>query len=86
MTKTTTVRARVEPELKDKVEDVFSQLGLTTSDAITLFLNQVVLVGGLPFPVRVPNKETRKALAEADSGQNRKTYATVDEMNKDLLG
>jgi DNA-damage-inducible protein J len=85
MAKTTTVRARVEPELKDTVEDVFAQLGLTTSDAITLFLNQVALVGGLPFPVQVPNKETQKAIAEAKSGKKRKTYATVEEMNKEIL-
>lgn len=85
MTKTATVRARVEPELKKNVEGVFSKLGLTTSDAITLFLNQVALVGGLPFPVRVPNKETLKALAEAKSDKKLKTYATVKEMNEELL-
>ncbi|MCA9002761.1 MAG: type II toxin-antitoxin system RelB/DinJ family antitoxin [Planctomycetes bacterium] len=85
MAKTTTVRARVEPELKDTVEQVFSQLGLTTSDAITIFLNQVALVGGLPFPVRIPNKETRAAIAEARDGKAGKTYATVEEMTRDLL-
>ena len=85
MAKTTTVRARVEPELKETVESVLSRLGLSTSDAITLFLNQVALVGGLPFPVQIPNKETEKAIAEAQGAKKRKTYATVEEMNKALL-
>ena len=53
--------------------------------AITLLMKQIALLGGLPFPVRIPNAETREAIAEAHRPENRKTYATVQEMNKDLL-
>ncbi len=84
MAKTSTVRARVEPELKDVVEGVFSRLGLTTSDAITLFLNQVALVDGLPFPVRIPNKQTRRAIADAKANRGMKTFATAEELFKEL--
>ncbi len=85
MAKTETVRARVEPELKHDVEMVLSKLGLTTSDAITLLMKQITLTGGLPFPVRIPNRETRGAIAEARSGKNRKVYATFKEMADDVL-
>ena len=55
--KETTVRARVDSELKAEAEEVFKQLGLTTSLAITLYLKQVVLRQGLPFAVEIPGTE-----------------------------
>ncbi|GJM09146.1 MAG: hypothetical protein DHS20C11_14220 [Lysobacteraceae bacterium] len=56
--KETTVRARVDSELKAEAEEVFKQLGLTTSLAITLYLKQVVLRQGLPFAVEIPGAES----------------------------
>jgi len=46
----TVVRARIDPSLKTDVEAVFDALGLSTSEAIRLFLSQVSLRKGLPFP------------------------------------
>jgi DNA-damage-inducible protein J len=65
MSKTETVRARVEPELKRGAEAVLKKMGLTSSEAITLFLTQVKLTKSLPFPVRMPNKATRRAIKDA---------------------
>ena len=48
------VRARVESSFKNDTEKVFDKLGLTTTEAIRLFLAQVKLRGGLPFEVRLP--------------------------------
>lgn len=63
--KTSDVRSRVEPELKDSANEVLAQLGLTLSDGIRLFLRQVVASGGLPFDVKVPNAATLVAMDEA---------------------
>jgi DNA-damage-inducible protein J len=52
--KTTTVRARIEPQLKHDVESVLSQLGLSFSEAIELFLRQIKLNNGIPFDIRIP--------------------------------
>ncbi len=84
MTKTETVRARIEPELKRDAEAVLSELGLSTSEAITLFLRQVTLRQGLPFPVNIPNQETRKAIAEARGRVDLETYATVEEWSDEM--
>jgi DNA-damage-inducible protein J len=59
MTKSSTIRARIEPDLKGKAEHIFQQLGLTTTQAITLFYKQVELKKGLPFDVAIPNEVTR---------------------------
>ena len=68
MSKTGYITARVEPKLKASAGKVLNKVGVSTSDAITMFLRQVVLQGGLPFEVRLPNAETRKAIEELESG------------------
>jgi DNA-damage-inducible protein J len=70
MPKTGTIRARVEPRLKSKAEQVFSRLGLTTTQAITLFYKQVELRNGLPFEVAVPNQTTRRTFDHTDAGRD----------------
>ena len=70
MNKSAMIRARVDPVLKDEVEDVFEKLGLSTTQAITLFYQQVRLNQGLPFEVRIPNAVTRQTFAETDAGEN----------------
>jgi DNA-damage-inducible protein J len=77
MNKTETIRARVEPKLKREAEAVLRKIGLTSSEAITLFLTQVTLTKGLPFPLRVPNKETKRAIEEARAGKNLETFDSV---------
>lgn len=52
--RTSNVFARVEPELKENAEAVLSQLGIPMSNAIGIFLKQVVLQQGLPFSVVIP--------------------------------
>ena len=86
MAKTETIRARVDAKLKAQAEEVLERLGLTASEAIRLFYKQVTLQKGLPFEVRIPNAETRKALREADAGKNLSAYSTVDAMFDDVLG
>ncbi len=63
--KTTDVRSRIEPEIKDRAIEVLASCGLNLSDAIRLFLRQVVVQQGLPFEVKVPNATTRAAMLEA---------------------
>jgi DNA-damage-inducible protein J len=69
MTKSAMIRARVDPELKEDAEGVFLALGLTVTQAITLFYQQVKWQQGLPFPVRIPNETTRRTFEETDAGE-----------------
>jgi DNA-damage-inducible protein J len=79
MAKTETVRARVEPELKRDAEAILRKIGLTSSEAITLFLTQIKLSNGLPFPVGVPNRKTRQAIRQGRSGKAVETFDSVAE-------
>ena len=82
MGKTETIRARVEPRLKRDAEAILKRIGLTSSEAITLFLTQVKLTKGLPFPLRVPNAETRRAIREARERKDLETFDTVSDWAK----
>ncbi|SDO27719.1 DNA-damage-inducible protein J [Eubacterium maltosivorans] len=57
MAKTASVFARVEPEVKQQAERVLNQLGVPMSNAVDMFLRQVVLSGGIPFDVKIPVKK-----------------------------
>ena len=60
MAKETTVRARIDEDLKAEAEDILKQLGLTTSQAINLYFSQIVLQRGMPFDVRLPDEKKKK--------------------------
>ena len=55
MEKTATLNLRVNPTLKQDAESVLGRLGIPMSTAVDMFLNQIVLVGGIPFAVTLPN-------------------------------
>ncbi len=78
MAKTQMIRARIEPDLKQQAEDVLEALGMTPTEAITLFYTQVKLHRGLPFVVRIPNATTRKAMREARAGRKLTTWNSVE--------
>ena len=80
MAKTATIRARIEPELKWQAEELFAQLGLSVTQAITLFYRQVTLQKGLPFAVRIPNAETLQALRQARDGKGLSEYSSLEEL------
>ncbi len=84
MAKTSTIAARIDPELKNRVERVFSGLGLTSSQAITLFYKQVELQQGLPFIVRIPRDLTLEALEDARSRRDMEGFNTVEDLFDDL--
>ena len=84
MAKTAMIMARTEPELKADTEKILKKLGLSTTDAINLFLSQVRLHKGLPFEVKIPNKTTRETLKKTDEGEELVKCKDTDDMFKKL--
>ena len=82
MGKTQTVRARIEPKLKRSAEAVLKKIGLTSSEAITLFYTQIKLTNGLPFPLRVPNMETKRAIREARARKDVESFESASAWTK----
>lgn len=84
MAKTATLSTRIDPELKGNVEQIFTALGLTTAQAITIFFKQVEMHKGLPFNVRIFNPETIAALDESENYHQLKPYDNLDELFAEL--
>jgi len=64
------INARIESDLKKDVEAILKQLGLSATQAITMYYQQIKLNKGLPFEVRIPNDETKKVIEESRRGVN----------------
>ena len=64
MARTANVFARVEPDLKEQAEQVLNQLGIPMSNAVGMFLKQIVLQRGIPFEMKLPSYEEPIAYQE----------------------
>ena len=54
MGKSTNLYIRVEPSVKENAETILTQLGIPMSNAVGMFLKQVILRRGIPFEVTLP--------------------------------
>ncbi|MHB0953031.1 MAG: type II toxin-antitoxin system RelB/DinJ family antitoxin [Allorhizobium sp.] len=79
----TVVRARIDTATKDQATEALAAMGLSVSDAIRLLLVRVAADKEFPFPVKVPNATTRKAMAKLEKGKGQR-FASADELFKDL--
>jgi DNA-damage-inducible protein J len=82
--KTRMIHARIEPRLLQSAARVFSKIGISTTEAIRLFLKQVELHEGLPFPITVPNAQTVAAMMEANNPAVLKRYRSFRELRKKI--
>lgn len=81
--KTAAVNARIAPELKEDVESILARLGVTTTQAINMYFEQIRMNKGLPFAVKIPNAETLQAMKEAESGELEPL--DLEQLRKDMV-
>jgi DNA-damage-inducible protein J len=75
----TYVRARIDTATKERAAAALEAMGLSISDAIRILMLRVADEQRLPFEVKVPNATTRKAIAELEAGQGKRS-ANVDDL------
>ncbi|NBC64881.1 MAG: type II toxin-antitoxin system RelB/DinJ family antitoxin [Bacteroidetes bacterium] len=83
-TKSTTVRARLEPKLKKETELIFEELGINTTEAIRIFFKQVKLQRGLPFEMKIPNEITEDVILDAKARKKGSSFESSEELFEDL--
>ena len=80
MAKSANLYARIEPDVKEKAEDILAALGIPASNAITMFYKQIILQRGLPFAVKLPEMQPvdmSKLTAEQLDAEIEKGYADM---------
>lgn len=77
------VRARIDEEVKKNAEEIFDDIGITTSQAINIFFKKVIRERGIPFELKLPTKRLENSIKEAKSNQTVK-YSSIDEMMEDF--
>ena len=77
------VRARIDENVKKNAEDIFGEIGLTTSQAINIFFKKVISERGIPFELKVPSDRLKHSIKEAVEQKTVK-YNDINEMIKDL--
>ena len=74
--KTSTFQFRINPEVRERAEEVYAGCGLTLTDAINIFIQQSLNAGGFPFPVTAENAEyvraeaMKRLMKELDEGRS----------------
>ncbi|MBI1884346.1 MAG: type II toxin-antitoxin system RelB/DinJ family antitoxin [Chlamydiae bacterium] len=84
MNKTATIHARIEPHLKNEAEGLLHRLGLSVSQAVTIFYKQITLRRGLPFDVSIPNRNTLKTFTNTDAKRDLIVCRDTNDMFKRL--
>ncbi len=90
MAKTSSMHIRVEPKVKEEVEKILNSLGMTSTEAINIYLRQIILNSGIPFEIKMPqfSDEMLEAIAEAEEiekhPENYKSFESVEDFMEDL--
>ena len=82
----TYVRARIDAKTKKRAIAALDAMGLSVSDVVRILLKRVADERQLPFELRVPNKATRKAIKELESGKGKRVaslQALFDDLHAD---
>ncbi len=80
----TTIQVRLDKQTKIQAQKVFGMLDISMSEAVKLFLRQVVLHKGIPFEVKIPNALTDKTLRKSEAGKDLHRVSNVDQLIKEL--
>ncbi|WP_088225050.1 type II toxin-antitoxin system RelB/DinJ family antitoxin [Desulfosporosinus sp. FKB] len=98
MAKTTNLYVRLEPGLKEQAESVLGQLGIPVSNAVNIFLKQVVMQRGIPFDVKLPpiqhaalsdltekeiNEELEKGYTDFTQGNTKSAEKVFSDIHRD---
>jgi len=84
MANSATIHARIDARTKSQAQSVLNKLGMSLTEAISLYLRQIVFRKGIPFEVKIPNELTMKTIEKSERGEELHEASSVEEMFKEL--
>ena len=83
MKNTSIINVRIDNATKNKAVSILRSLGITTSQAISLFFKQIIYRQGIPFDIKLPNSETKDAINELEAGKGTK-FSSANDLFRDM--
>ncbi len=84
MANTAQINTRIDNATKEQAGKILHSLGLTTSQAITLFFKQIIYTRGIPFELKIPNETTVETFRKTDANKELHRVSGIDELSKEL--
>ena len=84
MSKNATINMRIEMDLKKRVESILKKLGLSSSEAITMFYSQIELNQGLPFKVKLPSRKLKNSMLDIRNNKKLEAAKNIAELKHKL--
>jgi len=84
MSKTAIIQIRVDPVLKRNAQRILKKLNISMSEAISMYLSQIVLQNGIPFDLKIPKEVTARVLKNFENGKNLHHIDAVDDLLQEL--
>ena len=81
---TTTLNTRIDAKSKEQARKILDCLGLSMSEAISMYFRQIILRRGIPFDIEIPNALTAKTLRDSRKGRGLHKAANVDALFREL--
>ena len=82
------LQIRVDEELKNQANAIYNELGMDISTAVRMFLKRSVLIGGIPFDMKVDDQILKTIRAIDDmrtiSEQNGNSLMTLEDINDEI--
>ena len=85
MAKTANIYTRVDSDVKDKAEHILKQLGIPMSNAIGIFLRQVIMHNGMPFDMTLPSPNPLSAGSMSKEQLNAELQKGLDDVENGRL-
>jgi len=84
MANSTTIQARIDVNTKKQVKGILDALGISMSEALSMYIRQIILHRGIPFELKIPNELTAKTLRDSEAGKGLHKVDSVDELFQEL--
>jgi DNA-damage-inducible protein J len=84
MSATETIQVRVDHSTKEQATQILENLRINMSEAIKMYLQQIILNKGIPFEIKVPTRAALKTMRKVDKGKGLREVANADELMKEL--
>ena len=84
MSKSATIHTTIDRQTKAKAQEILESLGMSMSEAVSVYFKQIVLHKGLPFEVKIPNEITLQTFKNTDKGIDLHPSKSVDDLFEEI--